>query len=475
LQHIETFSYKPTEKQLLFHNSTADELLYGGAAGGGKSTAAVADAFVKCMATAGVCAYLFRRTYPELEDTLIATAKRLIPECAGKYIAAAHEYRLVNGSVMRFRHLQYDADVTAYQGAEMQYLYIDELTHFPRAVYDYLKTRVRATVGQRVKPLIRCTSNPGGIGHGWVRQYFVDSCKDGGTREVQVYSAELGRAQTRRVQYIPARALDNPHLAREYVFELEQKPKKLREALLLGRWDAFEGQAFTEWRDEPEHYGDGIGTHVVAPFEIPAEWPAWCSFDFGYAKPFSVGWWAVSPGGRVYRTAEWYGCTGTADEGIKIDPAAIARGILEREAERGQAGRFVRVADPSIFDESRGMSVARAMANEGVSFLPGDNKRLPGKMQMHYRLRMGPDGKPGLQVFQTCRQFIRTVPALAYSAVKPEDIDTSAEDHIYDETRYFLMANPVGQAVKQVPDLNGWRPPALDPFAKNARAAMPWR
>jgi hypothetical protein len=134
MPRIETFAYKPTEKQLRFHRCTADEALYGGAAGGGKSTAAVADAFIKCMATPGVSAYLFRRTYPELEDTLIATARRLIPASLGKYSATAHEYRLVNGSVMRFRHVQNDGDVYAYQGAEMQYLYIDELTHFPKQV-----------------------------------------------------------------------------------------------------------------------------------------------------------------------------------------------------------------------------------------------------------------------------------------------------------------------------------------------------
>ena len=373
----ETFPYVPTEKQALFHRSTADETLFGGAAGGGKSTAAVADAFVKCMATPGVSAYLFRRTYPELEDTLVGIARRIIPECAGKYVATAHEYRLANGSVMRFRHVQNDGDVYAYQGAEMQYLYIDELTHFPAHVYEYLKTRVRARKTQRVKPLVRCTSNPGGIGHAWVRQRFVDACPEGGRAGGGVYSQELGRAQTRRIEYIPARAADNPHLAKEYIFELEQKPKNLRDALLLGKWDAFEGQAFPEWRDDPAHYSDGLGTHVVSPFEIPAAWPRWCSFDFGYAKPFSVGWWACAPDGRAYRYAEWYGCGGAPDEGLRIDPVEIARGILAREAEREPKAAFARVADPSIFDESRGMSVARQMAREGVCFLRGDNKRTP--------------------------------------------------------------------------------------------------
>jgi hypothetical protein len=462
--HTEVFNYVPTQKQLLFHRSTADETLFGGAAGGGKSTAAVADAFVKCMATPGVAAYLFRRTYPELEDTLVGIARRLIPECFGKYVASAHEFRLVNGSALRFRHVQNDSDVYAYQGAEMQYLYIDELTHFPAHVYEYLKTRVRARKTQRVKPLVRCTTNPGGIGHAWVRQRFVDACPGGGSREERVYSQELGGWQARRVEYVPARALDNPHLAREYIFELEQKPKNLRDALLLGRWDAFEGQAFPEWRDEPARQSGGMGTHVVSPFPVPSDWPRWCSFDFGYAKPFSVGWWACGPDGRVYRIAEWYGSAGIANEGLRIDPTEIARGILEREAQLDHRASYLRVADPSIFDESRGMSVARQMAGAGVTFLRGDNKRLPGKMQLHYRLRFDDNGKPGLQVFSTCRQFIRTIPALPYSAVRPEDVDTACEDHAYDETRYFLMANPMGAPRKRTIELDGWRPPAIDPF-----------
>ncbi len=469
-----TIAYRPTEKQLLLHRSDADEALYGGAAGGGKSTALVADAFIRCMKTAGVSAYLFRRTYPELMDTLVPAARRLIPDCAGKYVASAHEVRLKNGSVLRFRHVQNDGDVRAYQGAEMQYLYIDELTHFPKAVYDYLKTRVRARKELGVAPLVRCATNPGGPGHGWVKQHFVDPCPDGGQRALEVWSETLGRSERRVVEYIPARAADNPHLNEKYVFELEQKPRQLREALLLGRWDAFEGQVLTEWRDEPAHYADGIGTHVIDPFPVPRDWPRWCSFDFGFAKPFSVGWWAAGSDGRVYRTGEWYGCTGVADEGLRIDPVAIAQGILERERQMDPCAAYARVADPSIFDESRGMSVARQMAQAGVTFLRGDNKRLPGKMQLHYRLGMGQDGKPGLQVFRTCRHFLRTVPALCYSAANPEDVDTAAEDHIYDETRYFLMANPVGSATKPAVTLKGWRPPALDPFAAEKKAGNPW-
>ena len=454
--------YRPTAKQLLFHNSAADEVLYGGAAGGGKSTAVVADALVKCCRTPGVSAWLFRRTYPELDDTLVAIARRLMPQEVGSYSAAAHEVRLRNGSVMKFRHVQRDDDVYRYQGAEMQYLYIDELTHFPKGVYDYLKTRVRARREIRVKPLVRCTSNPGGPGHGWVKQRFVDPQPQGGIIDCPVYSAHLGKTKIRTVQFIPALATDNPHLASEYLYELEQKPKALRDALLLGKWDAFEGQAFTEWLDDPEHYSDGINTHVISPIPIPRHWRRWRSFDFGYSKPFSVGWWAVDGRGRVYRYAEWYGWDGTANHGARLDPAAIALGILEREREMEPNMGYTGIADPSIFDESRGHSVARQMANAGVHFLRGDNKRIPGKMELHYRLRLQ-DGQPGLYVFSTCKQFIRTIPALVCGTNRPEDIDTDGEDHIYDETRYFLMEHPAGHEPQQA---GIWRPRAIDPLGR---------
>jgi hypothetical protein len=454
-----TLEYRPTAKQLAFHNETADEALYGGAAGGGKSTAVVADALVKCCRTAGVSAWLFRRTYPELDDTLVAIARAMVPAEVGRYNATRWDMRLRNGSVMRFRSVPHDGDVTRYQGAEMQYLYIDELTHFPKDVYDYLRTRVRARRNQRVRPLVRCTANPGGPGHGWVRQRFVDPQPDGGRYDIEVTSSQTGSTRLHTVAYLPARATDNPHLSPEYLFELEQKPKMLRDALLLGNWDAFEGQAFPEWRDDPAHYGDGIGTHVIAPFPIPAHWRRWRSFDFGYSKPFSVGWWAVDEEGRVYRVSEWYGWDGTANHGARLDPRAIAVGIRERETALNFTG-CAAVADPSIFDESRGLSVARQMSELGVTFQGGDNKRIPGKMELHYRLRLR-DGRPGLYVFSTCRHFIRTVPALALSALRPEDIDTDGEDHVYDETRYLLMANPVRarEPVNQI-----WRPARGNPL-----------
>ncbi len=438
--------YRPTEKQRAFHLSTANEALYGGAAGGGKSKALVMDALARCLSHPWTHAYLFRRTYRELEDTLIAEARASIPKAVGMYNAARHEITLVNGSVMHFRHCRGTQDMYDYAGVEMHWLYVDELTSFEAPVYDYLKTRLRAKAALGIVPVARCATNPGGIGHAWVKARFVDAGRPMELIRHRVTSDVLKREGMFVTHFIPAVAAENPYVGDAYVFELERKPEALRRALLLGDWNAFEGQVFTEFKDDPARHCDERWTHVIKPFMIPQHWMRYQSFDHGYSAPFSVGWWAVAPSGTAYRYREWYGWNGTPNKGLELSPKEIARGILDREAEeRAQGIRFDRIADPAIFERSRGDSIAQQMAAEGAIFRKGDNARLAGKMQLHGRLRFDADGKPGLYVFDCCRQFLRTVPALPYDAARVEDVDTAAEDHVYDETRYFLMSRPYGR------------------------------
>ncbi len=432
--------YTPTMRQRLFHASTADEVLYGGAAGGGKTKAVVMDALLRCLRHPGTQAYLFRRTYRELKDTVLGEAHRSVPAALGEYSASDYEYRLVNGSVMRFRHCQYDEDRTSYQGAEIQWLYIDELTHFSRQVYDFLKSRLRARRALNVKPLVRATANPGGIGHAWVRAHFVDRGAPEKEHAFSVYSGTLKKAQRRSVMYIPALCTDNPYLTPDYVFELEQKPRALRDALLFGRWDAFEGQVFSEWLDVPARYEDGTGTHVIADFVPPPSWKRYRAFDFGFSRPFAVIWIAVDPDARAYVYRELYGAA-APDEGVRKTPGEIARAIVQTERDAGEE-EVAGVADPSIWDASRGESIAAQMAEEGVYFQKGDNARLAGKMQLHRRLALDETGRPGLYVMRSCRHTIRTIPALVYDPMRPEDVDTAGEDHIYDALRYFLMSRP---------------------------------
>ena len=442
-------SYTPTPKQQLFHASKADEVLFGGAAGGGKSKALVMDALFRCLLYPKTHAYVFRRTYGELEDTIIREARESYPQGLGKYNAARHEIELPNGSFIHFRHCAGFDDRQNYRGAEIQWLYFDELTSFEEEIYDFLKTRLRAKKKLGVQPCVRSATNPGDIGHAWVKRRFVDAAPPMTLFESTVTSRESRKRKTYRLQYIPSLVTENPHISEDYLFQLENKPAALRNAMLYGDWNAFEGQVFTEWADRPEHYRDRLWTHVVEPFAIPDHWPRCMSFDHGYSKPFSVGWWAMSPGGTAYRYREWYGCEpGRANQGVRLTPRQIAEGILKREqAERENNIRIDRVADPAIFDRSRGDSVAQQMEPQGklpgVFFRPGEHNRLSGKMEIHERLRFDEQGRPKLQVFSTCRDFIRTVPALPYSTRTVEDVDSAAEDHIYDETRYFCMARPM--------------------------------
>ena len=203
---------------------------------------------------------------------------------------------------------------------------------------------------------------------------------------------------------------------------------------------------FAEWRDDPAHYADGKWTHVIEPFDIPNTWRVYRSFDFGYAKPFSVGWWAVDFDGRLYRILELYGCVpGEPDTGVRWTPEQIFEQIRTTEATHPYLrGRDIRgVADPAIWDASRGDSIADIADRYGVYFEPGDHKRLPGWMQVHYRLAFDAAGLPMLYVFRNCRDTRRTLPLLRYDAHAPEDVDTRQEDHIADEIRYLCQSDPI--------------------------------
>lgn len=457
-------SYKPTPKQAAFHATCANEVLYGGAAGGGKTKALIMDALFRTLKYPGTTAVVFRRTFAELEDTDIKEAMSSYPESIAKYNAGRHEFKLVNGSKILFRHCEHEEDRFRYSGIEIQFLYFDELTSFEQTIYDFIKTRLRAKKSLGVVPIVRSASNPGNIGHGWVKKMFVDAGPYMSIQEQRIYSEALHKEKVIRTQYIPALATENPFITEDYIFQLESKPKALRDALLNGDWDSFEGQVFVEFRNDPAHYKDRLWTHVIEPFDIPLWWPRFFSFDHGYSKPFSCQWWAVDDVGRAYLYKEWYGCKPKqANVGIELTPRQIAEGIVQREQEETQNNlRIERICDPACFDRSRGDSVADQMRpgawGPGVIFRPGDNTRLAGKMQMHERLRFDKDGRPMMYVFNTCADWLRTVPNLPYSQTKPEDVDTKAEDHEFDATRYFLMSRPIVATKCKPPKPKTWDP-----------------
>ena len=216
----------------------------------------------------------------------------------------------------------------------------------------------------------------------------------------------------------------------------------------------YEGQYFEEFLDVPAHYDDRIGTHVINPFEIPAHWKIYRSFDWGYHRPFSCGWWAVDFDGCVYRILELYGCTENPDEGVRWTPEKQFAKIREVEQTHPWLkGRSIDgVADPAIWDMSRGESIYETALRQRIYFTKGDNRRIPGWMQLHYRMAFDREGYPQLYVFKGCRAFIRTIPELRFSDTDPEDLDTRQEDHVADESRYFCMSRPIKPRMAPTPD-----------------------
>lgn len=414
----------------MFHASAANEVLFGGAAGGGKSKAIVMDAFLRCLRWPNTSAYIFRRTYTELDDTIITEAKRSLPASLVTYNVSRHEMILPNGSKINFRHCASVGDMYNYSGAEIHWLYFDELTTFEQKIYDFLKTRLRAKKSLGIIPIVRSSSNPGSIGHGWVKKMFVTAGPYNEIIPHEIPETQDGIVEHYTTHYIPSLATENPYISKEYLKELRKKPKALRDALLYGHWDAFEGQVFTEFVNDSEHYLDGLYTHVILPFPIPDSWAHYRSFDWGKSHPFSVGWWAISPAGIFYRYREWYGCNGTANVGLGYTAGQVAQGIYEIEKEERDRGiSFDGLADPHIYDVNGGESVAQLMQKENVHFRASDNSRIAGKMQLHEKLRFDSEGRPGLYVFDNCKDFIRTIPEVPYSLKKVEDVDSDSEDH----------------------------------------------
>lgn len=427
-----------------------DEALYGGAAGGGKSDFLVIEA-LRQVHIPNYKGIILRKTYNQLTE-LIDKTMDYYPQAfkKAKYNGNEHVWRFPSGAKIYLGNMRDYTFKRDYQGKQFDFIGFDELTHFTWDEYSYMYSRNRSS-GPGTRVYMRATANPGGIGHGWVKEHFVRAAPPYETtfHEVKVTDPEGKEIKMiRSCIFVPSSVFDNKKLLENnpnYLASLASLPAAQREALLYGNWDAFEGQVFEEFKDNPKGYDTQRFTHVINPFKVPEDWLIYRGFDFGYAKPYSVGWYAIDHQGCIYRIKEMYGCTDKPNTGVKIEPAEIARQIKEVEAaDPNLKGREITgIADPSIFDESRGESVAAIMERQGVFWEPGDNTRLAGKMQYHYRLAFGSDGRAMFYVFRNCKHFIRTIPALVYDEKKVEDIDTTQEDHIYDECRYVLMEHPL--------------------------------
>ena len=431
----------PNPKQDLFLKSKTKYTGYGGARGGGKSWAVRVKAVLLGLRYPKLNMLILRRTYPELSENHIIPLIMMLKGIAD-YKEKDKVFNFTNGSRLKVGYCNTDKDVLQYQGQSYDVIMIDECTQFKWEWVQFILTSLRTTRDDGFLTRAYFTGNPGGIGHNWFKRLYVKG---------EYTEAE----KPEDYSFIAATVDDNKVLMLtdpDYVALLDSLPEKLKQAHRYGNWDIFDGQFFEEFRDYPDHYKDKKWTHVIEPFEIPEQWVIYRSFDYGYAKPFSVGWWAVDYDGRLYRFMEMYGCTKVPDEGVKWTSEKIFKEIKTVEDNhRWLKGKDVIViADPAIWQrESSGISIADVAANNKVYFNKADNTRIPGWQQVHTRLTFDDNGIPMMYVFNTCKQFIRTIPMQVYDLNKPEDIDTNGEDHIADETRYMCMYVPMKPIIKK--------------------------
>ena len=445
---------EPNERQKLFLASHAKHIGYGGARGGGKSWAVRDKAKRLCLRFKGIKVLIVRRTYPELVNNHINQLRDELNGIA-KYNKSEKMFTFSNGSTIKFGYCNNDNDLDQYQGSEYDVIFLDEATQLQEMWIKKITACVRGV--NDFPKRIYYTCNPGGASHGYIKRLFIDKQYENG----EVPSD---------YEFIQALVTDNKALMEsqpDYIKQLEALPPKLREAWLYGRWDIFEGQFFEDFRTTPdidlcakagitveEALEQRRFTHVIEPFEPPRGWNIMRSYDFGYNKPFSLGYWAVDYDGVLYRIMEMYGCTQTPDEGVKWSPDEQFKRIVDLERTHPWLkGRKIvdSVADPAIWDASRGESIADTAARYGIYFSPGDNERIPGWMQVHYRMQFDENGYPRMYIFSNCKAAIRTIPLMMYSETKPEDIDTKLEDHCPDEIRYMCMSRPIKPIVPAKP------------------------
>lgn len=434
---------KPNPKQDKFLRDRHRHVAFGGARGGGKSWAIRTKADLLANKHAGIRICIVRRTYPELEENHIVPLRAQLLGRA-VYNKQEKKFKFKNGSTIKAQYCKNDSDLDNFQGVEYDVIFIDEATQFTEYQLKCIAASCRGT--NNFPKRVYYTCNPGGPGHGYIKRLFIDRIyQDNENPDDYSFTQALVQDNTALMESDP-----------EYIKNLEALPPKLRKAWLDGNWDIFEGQFFEDFINDPEHYQDRKWSHVIDPFEIPEGWKIYRSYDYGYAKPFSVGWWAVDYDGVLYRIMEWYGCTGEPNVGIRLDADKQAKEIKRIETTHPwlKGHKIFGPADPAIWEaQGDGISIQETMTRNGVIFEKGTNARIPGWQQVHYRLSFDENGKSMMYVFSNCKDFIRTIPLMMFDEHKAEDLDTELEDHIADETRYMCMSRPIAprKAIKVMP------------------------
>ena len=429
LEGVNKHLAEESEKNVIFSPNTGPQedflaaaetdVLYGGAAGGGKSYAMLVDP-LRYAHRASHRALIIRRSMPELRE-LIDKSRELYPKAfpGCKYREVEKLWNFPSGAKIEFGFLERDADVYRYQGQAYSWIGFDEITHLPTEFpWNYLASRLRTTDSEII-PYMRCTANPGGVGAHWVKKRYIDPNEPN--------ESFLGADGLTR-KFIPARLEDNPYLAEDGRYEqmLKALPPTQRKQLLEGNWDVNEGAAFTEF---------DTNMHVITPFEIPISWERVKGIDYGYASESACIWATIDPTDGtliVYRELYRKGLTGQ-DLGSIItemelsDPFSVA-GVLDTAA-------WARTG-------TTGPTVGETLVRQGHKLRRADKNRIQGKVQIHEYLRLQQSGRPRLQIFNSCPNLIRELQSIPLDKSNPEDVDTHAPDHAYDALRYLIMSRP---------------------------------
>ena len=420
-ENKESIVFKPNDgPQTDFLAAGEQDVLYGGAAGGGKSFAMLVDP-LRFMNRSEHRALLLRRSMPELRE-LIDKSRELYTKAfpGAKFREVEKVWKFPSGATLEFGYLDRDADVYRYQGQSYSWIGIDELTQYPTEFpLQYLQSRLRTTDSE-IKPYIRCTANPGGVGGHWVRKRYLTPAPPN-----EAFKGPDGLTR----KFIPARLEDNPYLSKDGRYEqmLASLPPVQRKQLLEGNWDVAEGAAFVEFNPE---------IHVIPPFKIPIHWAKYKGVDYGYAAESCCVWSTIDPDDDtliIYRELYRKGLTGSA--------LAEMITTYEKDDHKSIQG----VLDTAAWNKTGvgGPTVGETLVRAGHKLRPADKNRIQGKIQIHEYLKQNKTtGRPRLQIFSNCVNLIRELQSIPVDPNKPEDVDTKASDHAYDALRYLIMSRP---------------------------------
>lgn len=408
-----------TEKQERFINSEAFETLFGGAAGGGKSYGQLVDGFLYALEYPKSKQIIFRRTYPDLEKSLIRASLEFYPKEVADYNTSKHTWKFKNGSIIDFGYIDNEKDVYQYQSAEYDVIRFDELTHFTEYMYVYMISRCRGA--NKYPKGIKSSTNPGGIGHGWVKERFVELGEPNVIHEVALENGD----KTTRI-FIPSLIQDNPFLLESdpnYLSRLENLPEKEKKALLYGDWDIFDGQYFTEFRRD---------IHVCTPFEIPKEWRRFRTRDYGLDM-CATYWIALDWKMNAYVYKELY------ESNLIVSEAAKKINNMTDEQ------IYCDYAPPDLWNRNKdtGKSTQDIFAENGQFLTKADNNRVSGWLAVHEWLKIIDDEQgqktSKLKIFSNCTNLIRTLPQLQHDEKNPNDVANEPHEitHAPDALRYF--------------------------------------